>query len=62
MKERVLSRIEELSQTLGDLLSRREQTIKDLRHTEADIDSISMVIFELKNLIDLEDHTSEIKD
>ena len=52
MKDKILNRIEELSMTVGDLVERREQTINDLRRIEAEIDSLSMVLFELKNLIE----------
>ena len=52
MKDRVLNRMEELSRTIGDLVDKREQTINDLRRIESEIDSLSMVIFELKNIVD----------
>lgn len=47
--------MEELSRTIGDLIDKREQTINDLRRIESEIDSLSMVIFELKSLLDSEE-------
>lgn len=55
MQDKILNRIEELSRTIGDLVDRREQTINDLRRIDSEIDSISMVLFELKSLIDQEE-------
>lgn len=55
MKDRVLNRMEELSRTIGDLIDKREQTINDLRRIESEIDSLSMVLFELKSLIESEE-------
>lgn len=55
MRDRVLNRMEELSRTIGDLIDKREQTINDLRRIESDIDSLSMVVFELKSLIEEEE-------
>jgi hypothetical protein len=52
MKDKVLSRMEELSRAVGDLIDKREQTINDLRRIESEIDSLSMVLFELKSLIE----------
>lgn len=52
MKDRVLNRMEELSRTVSDLIDRREQTINDLRRIDSEIDSLSMVLFELKSLIE----------
>lgn len=52
MKDIVINRIEELSRTIGDLVDKREQAINDLRRIESDIDSLSMVVFELKSLLD----------
>lgn len=55
MRDRVLNRMEELSRTIGDLIDKREQTINDLRRIESDIDSLSMVVFELKSLLEKEE-------
>jgi hypothetical protein len=55
MKDRVLNRMEELSRTIGDLIDKREQTINDLRRIESEIDSLSVVVFELKSLLDSEE-------
>jgi hypothetical protein len=55
MEERLLLRIEELSRTVSDLIGKREQAINDLRRIDSDIDSISMVIFELKSLLESEE-------
>ena len=55
MKDRLLNRIEELSRAIGDLVDKREQTINDLRRIESEIDSLSVVVFELKSLLDSEE-------
>jgi hypothetical protein len=55
MQDRVLSRIEELSRTLGDLVDKRDQAINDLRRIDYEIDSVSMILFELKSLLDQEE-------
>ena len=55
MEERVLARINELSDNISSLISQREQAINDLRRIESDIDSLSLVLFELKSLLDKEE-------
>jgi hypothetical protein len=52
VRDKVLFRIEEISRTIGDLVDKREQIINDLHRIDSDIDSLSMLIFELKNLLD----------
>ena len=52
MEDKIVNRIEELSRIIGDLVDKREQAINDLRRIESEIDSMSMVMFELKSLLD----------
>ena len=54
MEEKIILRIEELSRTIGDLMDRREQAINNLRQIDSEIDSLSLVMFELKSLMDKE--------
>jgi hypothetical protein len=54
MEEKIILRIEELSRTIGDLIEKREHTINNLRQIDSEIDSLSLVMFELKNLIEPE--------
>lgn len=55
MKDKLINRIDELSQMIGELVEKREYSIKELRRLEAEIDSVSMVIFELKSLVDTDE-------
>lgn len=55
MEEKLILRIEELSRTIGDLIEKREHTINNLRLIDSEIDSLSMVIFELKTLLESEE-------
>ena len=54
MEEKIILRIEELSRTIGDLIEKREHTINNLRQIDSEIDSLSLVMFELKNIIESE--------
>lgn len=62
MEERVVARIDELSSRVGDLIRERESRIQELRSLDSELENLTAILFELKSLIDLEDHTSEIKD
>lgn len=52
MKDKLINRIDELSVMIGELVEKRDYSIRELRRLEAEIDSVSMVIFELKNIVD----------
>jgi uncharacterized coiled-coil DUF342 family protein len=55
VKDKLINRIDELSQMIGELVEKREYSISELRRLEAEIDSVSMVIFELKSLVDTDE-------
>jgi len=52
VKDKLINRIDELSVMIGELVEKRDYSIRELRRLEAEIDSVSMVIFELKNIVD----------
>lgn len=52
MKDKLINRIDELSAVIGELVEKRDYSLRELRRLEAEIDSVSMVIFELKNIVD----------
>lgn len=52
MKDKLINRIDELSEMIGGLVEKRDYSLRELRRLEAEIDSVSMVIFELKNIVD----------
>jgi hypothetical protein len=54
MEQKIISRIEELSRIVGDLIDKREHTINSLRKIDSEIDTLSLVMLELKNLIESE--------
>ena len=52
MKDKLINRIDELSAVIGELVEKRDYSLRELRRLEVEIDSVSMVIFELKNIVD----------
>jgi hypothetical protein len=52
VKDKLINRIDELSAMIGELVEKRDYSLRELRRLEAEIDSVSMVIFELKNIVD----------
>jgi len=52
MENKILNRITELSSKINDLLSKREELIKELRVVESNIDIVYNSIHELKTLME----------
>jgi hypothetical protein len=52
MEEKIILRIEELSRTIGDLMEKRVQIINNLHQIDSEIDSLSLVMFELKSIME----------
>lgn len=52
MREKVLSRIEELSNKISSLIADREKCLHELKAISIEIETQSAVIFELKSLLD----------
>jgi GTP cyclohydrolase II len=52
MQDKILSRIEELSNKISNLISDRERCLQELNSISAEIETQSAVIFELKSLLD----------
>ena len=54
MENKVLNRIEGLTNQINELAAKREETVKNLRRMDSDIETLSVLIFELKNLLEEE--------
>lgn len=52
MQDKILSRIEELSNKISSLISDRERCLQELNTLSMEIETQSAVIFELKSLLD----------
>lgn len=55
MKEKIISRIEQLSENMQFLLSERDRRLQELNSISVEIDSTSAILFELKSLLDEEE-------
>jgi len=55
MEDKILDRINSLTSQINELASKREDLIKNLRRTDHDMETLSMLIFELKNLLEKDD-------
>ena len=51
MEQKILERITELSNKINELLTRREELLRELKATESNIDVVYGSIHELKNLL-----------
>jgi len=55
VKEKIISRIEQLSENMQFLLSERDRRLQELNSISVEIDSTSAILFELKSLLDEEE-------
>ena len=55
MKEKIISRIEQLSENMNFLMSERDRRLQELNSISVEIDSTSAILFELKSLLDEEE-------
>jgi hypothetical protein len=55
LKEKIISRIEQLSENMQFLLSERDRRLQELNSISVEIDSTSAILFELKSLLDEEE-------
>ncbi len=55
MKEKIISRIEQLSENMNFLMSERDRRLQELNSISIEIDSTSAILFELKSLLDEEE-------
>lgn len=55
MKEKIISRIEQLSENMQFLLNERDRKLQELNSLSIDIDNTSAILFELKSLLDEEE-------
>jgi hypothetical protein len=55
VKEKIISRIEQLSENMNFLMSERDRRLQELNSISVEIDSTSAILFELKSLLDEEE-------
>jgi hypothetical protein len=55
VKEKIISRIEQLSENMNFLMSERDRRLQELNSISIEIDSTSAILFELKSLLDEEE-------
>jgi len=58
MKDKIISRIEQLSENIEFLLKQRDKTLHELSAISSEIDTTSAILFELKSLLEQEEHTA----
>jgi hypothetical protein len=52
MQDKIVSRIEDISNKISSLLADRERCLRELNSISLEIDKHSAIIFELKSLLD----------
>ncbi len=56
MKEKIISRIEQLSENMNFLMSERDKKLQELNSISIEIDNTSAILFELKSLLEDSEH------
>lgn len=52
MKEKIISRIEQLSENMQFLLNERDRKLQELNSISSELDTTSAILFELKSLLE----------
>jgi len=61
MEEKIISRVSEITNKINDLMQQREDAIKNLKRMDGDIEVLSLLVFELKNLLEKDDISTDLK-
>jgi hypothetical protein len=56
VKEKIISRIEQLSENMNFLMSERDKKLQELNSISIEIDNTSAILFELKSLLEDSEH------